>query len=443
MDGQSGGIVSEARTHATARTKGLGPNRLTDRGIRAYLVRARVGKAPTKKLSDGGGLYITLTPAGTAVWRIKFRYDGKERLYSPGIFPSVSLEAARAAREVVKAYLREGRDPLQARDVERAEAAVAGDNTFASVAADWLAKRKKDWSAIHYTKSSQALERDVLPTLGALPIAEITSAMIAGVIEHVIQRGVRDTASKILWHCVCVFRFAKAKGLTTDNPAEAVREMLPRRRVTTRRPALLDIDALRDLLRRAELANLSPAVRLAHRVCAFTAQRLGNVVNARWEQFALDGDAPTWTIPRAEMKAKERPFDHAVLLSSTIAAELRAWKQLTGGVGLLFPSPTGTGTPISREAVEKVYKQTLNLRGKHSPHGWRSSFSTLARDAGFPKDAVELTLDHLHANDVVRAYDRGERLVERKRLVAWWDGQLTGAPLDAKVIPLRPTGTRS
>jgi integrase len=390
-------------------------------------------------LSDGGGLYITLTPAGTPVWRIKYRHGGKERLYSPGIFPSVSLEGARAARETVKAHLREGRDPLQARDVERAEAVVAGDNTFASVAADWLAARRKDWSDVHFTKSSQALERDVMPTLGALPVAEITSAMVSSVIARVMERGVRDTASKILWHCVCVFRFAKAKGLCSDNVAEAVREMLPRRRVTSRRPALLNIDALRDLLRRAELANLSPAVRLAHRVCAFTAQRLGNVVNARWEQFALDGDTPAWTIPRPQMKAKERQFDHTVLLSSTIAAELRQWKAVTGGKGLVFPSPTGTGTPISREAVEKVYKQTLNLRGKHSPHGWRSSFSTLARDAGFPKDAVELTLDHLHANDVVRAYDRGERLDERKRLVIWWDAQLTGDSLDPKVIALRPS----
>jgi integrase len=440
MDGEVGGIGMAIRTHAEGPRKSAGTNRLSDRGIAQYLVRARAGEAPTKKLSDGGGLYITLTPAGTAVWRIKYRYAGKERLFSPGVYPSISLQSARKAREMVKAYLREGRDPLQARDVERAEAVVAGATTFEGVAREWLAARRKDWSDVHYTKSSQALERDVMPTLGALPVAEISSAMIAGVIERVMHRGVRDTASKILWHCVCVFRFAMAKGLTPSNPAEAVREMLPRRRVTSRRPALLDVDALRDLLRRAELANLSPAVRLAHRVCAFTAQRLGNVVGARWEQFALDGDTPTWTIPRGEMKAKDRQFDHAVILSPTIAAELRQWKAVTGGRGLVFPSPTGTGTPISREAVEKVYKVTLGLRGKHSPHGWRSSFSTLARDAGFPKDAVELTLDHLHASDVVRAYDRGERLVDRKRLVTWWDAQLTGAPIDAKVLSFKSVG---
>lgn len=441
MDGEVGGIGTTTTTRAAARSKGQGTNRLTDRGIRAFLVHARAGEAPTKKLSDGGGLYLMLTPSGTACWRVKYRHGGKEKVFSAGVYPEISLESARKARESVKAHLREGRDPIQARDVARAEAVVASGDTFALVAEDWLSKRRKDWSAIHYETSRRALERDVLPTLGDLPVSAITSAMVAGVIERVMKRGVRDTASKILWHCVCVFRFAKAKGLCADNPAEAVREVLPRRRVISRRPALLDVEALRDILRRAELANIAPVVRLASRLCAFTAQRIGNVVVARWEQFTLDGDTPTWTIPRAEMKAKERPFDHSVLLSPTIAAELRAWKALTGGTGLVFPSPTRSGEPISREGVEKVYKVTLGLRGKHSPHGWRSSFSTLARDAGHPKDAVELTLDHLHANDVVRAYDRGERLVERKQLMAWWDAQLCPPSPDPTVLPFaRPAG---
>src|SRR5690242_12507485 len=113
MDAQSGGIEQTAGDARKPRQKALGTNKLTDRTVRAFLAHLRAGKANTKKLADGGGLYITTTPNGTAVWRLKYRFAGKERLYAVGVFPDVSLEQARAQREMVKAHLREGKDPLQ------------------------------------------------------------------------------------------------------------------------------------------------------------------------------------------------------------------------------------------------------------------------------------------------------------------------------------------
>lgn len=126
------------------------------------------------------------------------------------------------------------------------------------------------------------------------------------------------------------------------------------------------------------------------------------------------------------MKVRERPFDHVVLLGPIIAADLRAWRQITGDTGAVFPSPTGNGR-ITKEAIDKAYSRTLGLSGTHSPHGWRASFSTLAHDAGFPHDAIELCLDHVHNSAVARAYDRGERRAERVELARWWDEQLTGS----------------
>jgi integrase len=145
----------------------------------------------------------------------------------------------------------------------------------------------------------------------------------------------------------------------------------------------------------------------------------------RWEEIALEGNDPSWTIPRARMKTRDRHHDHRILLSPTIAAELRAWRGVTGDGGYVLPSPTGNAH-ITREAIEKALRETLEMAGKHSPHGWRSSFSTLARDAGFSRDVVELTLDHVHDTATARAYDRGERLDERRKLMRWWDEQLTG-----------------
>jgi integrase len=419
--------------------KGRSTNRLSDRTVRAFLSNVRAGKAATKKLSDGGGLFITTTPAGSAVWRLKYRHGGKEKLYAIGVYPTIGLERARVAREAVKAHLSEGREPVKARQLSRASAVASSVSTFGAAAESWLDERRKEWSVLHYQKSKRALERDVLPLLGKLPIADVTPAMIARAIEAIMKRGAAETASKTLWHCVCIFRLAQARGLVRENAAVPVREVLPRRKLRGQRPALLDVKDLGDLLRRMATAPLTPAVRVAHRLVAFTAGRVGNVVEAEWKEFELDSDLPAWTVPRKKMKTRVRKFDHRVYLAPTIAAELRIWRGVSSAHGYLFRSQT-TGKPITREALEKSLRVTLGMEGKHSVHGWRSSFATLARDAGFSRDVVELTLDHVHDNEVARAYDRGERLVERRRLMYWWDAQLSGAQHGATVIPLGPTG---
>ncbi len=191
-------------------------------------------------------------------------------------------------------------------------------------------------------------------------------------------------------------------------------------------PALLDFASLGDILRRANMANISPSVRVAHRLCAFTAARIGNIIDAEWKEFDLKSAQPSWNIPRVKMKVKSRFSDHRIPLCSEVTEELHQWKSIYGGKGYVFSSPTGN-KHIGRESIEKVYRVTLGLEGKHSPHGWRSSFSTLARDHGFSRNAVELALDHIHDNEVARAYDRGERFKERVKLFKWWGMKLDAA----------------
>jgi integrase len=405
--------------------------KLSDRAVKAFATAA----APGKKLADGGGLYLFTPSSGSPNWRIKYRIGGKEKVYSIGPYPLVSLAAARVELAEVKALLLENKDPVTERRINRATTAAGSDNTFKAVAQEWLAMKRKEWSEVHYTKSQRALERDIYPALGNLPIASITPAIVATAIETINRRDVLETATRILQHLAGIFRYAQAKGLCRDNPAGPAREILPRKKDGGRMPALLEWTALGDVLRRAEMARLSPSVRMAHRLCAFTAARIGNVVDAEWREFHLDDDQPVWVIPRAKMKVKTRDIDHRVPLSEEITAELRQWKETTGGRGYAFPSPTG-GKYISRESLEKVYRVTLKLAGKHSPHGWRSAFSTSARDQGFARDVVELALDHAHDNQVARAYDRGERFTQRVELFDWWGEQLTKAQRGAKVIAL-------
>jgi integrase len=404
-----------------------GYDRLSDRAVKSFVAKARAGTSTIGKLSDGGGLYLTLTPAGTAVWRVKYRIDGKERVFAAGIYPDVSLAAAREQRAEVKAHLRSGRDPVQSRALERHAATLSTNSTFSSVASSWLDKQKRGWSGIHYAKSERGLKRDVLPIIGELPIDQITSAMVANVVEKVAARGAEETAGRILQHISGIFRLARSRGLLHENVAVDVREVLPRRKRRTGRPALIVFDELRDVLRRADLAPVSPSVRLANRLIAFSAQRIGDVVAATWDQFDLESDAPTWTIPREQMKVRDRDGDHRVPLGPTIAGELLAWRKATGGKGVVFPSPSGKRSFVGREAIEKLYSEVLELDGRHSPHSWRTAFSTLSREVGdFDRDVVELALDHISDSRVIRAYNRAQRFDQRVRLARWWDAQLYG-----------------
>lgn len=403
----------------------------------------RKGDPLKTKLFDGGGLHLIVNPSGSASWRIKYSFltsEGlKDRTYSVGVYPEIDLEQAREERTKVRAMLKEGSDPVKKRLVTKQTNIDAGATTFAGAAETWLAKLKPTWSAVHYRTTSQALRRDVLPALGALPVRELTAVMITRVIRAIKKRtGTNETAQKVLWTVRSVLEEERAEGRITTNPTPSKLAVLGKGKQEVHRPALETFEGLGDVLRRVDTASISPAVRIAHRLVAFTASRIGNVVEARWSEFDLDGKIPTWTIPREQMKVKERPHDHRVLLGPTITNELRRWREATGGKGHLFPPPFGKAPTISREAIEKMYRVTLNLRGTHSVHGWRASFATLAKEAGAPRDAVELALDHVHDSAVVRAYDRGQRYDERLVMMRWWDANLSAAQRGEAPVPYAP-----
>jgi integrase len=408
-----------------------GIGKLTDKAIKAFVAKA----VPNSKQTDGGGLYLFITPAGNPVWRIKYHLDGKEKTYSPGAYPEVSLAAARAELEQVKALLRQHKDPVSERRLRRAEGAAAVAQTFGVVATEWLERKKKEWGDLHYVKSARAFERDVLPHLGNLPVASISTAMVATVVEKIAARPAVETAKRLLTQISAVFSFAMSKGWCNANPAPDAGAALPRKNTPGRMNALIAWNDLGDILKRARASNMSRPVYMAHRLVAFTTMRIGNVVEAQWSEFKLDSDVPVWIIPRDQMKKKDKRFpEHRVPLAPEIAAELRDWQKVAPKSRFVFPSPTDASRPITRESLEKSYRETLKLDGRHSPHGWRTSLTSQALDNGFNRDVVHMANDREHDSEVALAYDRGERFDQRAELFNWWGRQLSMAE-DAPVRP--------
>lgn len=211
---------------------GGGISKLSELAIKAFAKKA----TPGTKLADGGGLHLFITPAGFATWRVKYRAAGKERLYSIGAYPAISLAAARAELGTLKVLLAQHKDPVAERRLQRAEGFAASDRTFGVVSEEWLSKKKAEWGTAHYTKSARAFERDVLPHLGLLPIAGITTAMVSLVVERTHNRNAQETAKRILTQVVGVFRYAMAKGWCRSNPATECSAILPRKNEVGREP---------------------------------------------------------------------------------------------------------------------------------------------------------------------------------------------------------------
>ena len=425
-----------------------GIERLTVKQIEAWIKRP-AKDAVTKKLADGGGLYLVRLPSGAASWQIKYRFlnsdaksenNGKvtERVYSVGPAATTSLADARAARSHVKDLIKKGIEPVKAREVQRAAKIVSSGELFSDAADVWFNKRKSRWSDIHYKKARQAIENHVMGWLGTLPLRDITPTMVTAVIERIQKRGARETAAKVLQHVRLIFRLAIANGKIEANPAEHASEILNEPNQVKHRPALLTFPELGDVLRRSDVAATSPAVRLAHRLIAFTAVRIGNAVGARWKDFDLDAKPAMWLIPRDQMKIKKREHPHKVVLPGAIADDLRAWHRAQTEPGeFVFPGNQGR-KHVSPDAVEKMLRETLGLSDRHSPHGWRASFSTLAKEDGqFTKEVVDLALDHIHDSATARAYDRGGRFAQRVKLMGWWGEKLVDAQQHpSKVVPM-------
>ena len=402
-----------------------GVDRLSDRAVQAFVRRAQLGA----RLWDGHAMFLEKTRTG-ASWRLKFRHGVQrvERSYTLGQYPTLSLADAREARNDARKLIAKGMDPVQQRRADRAVQWKGAASTFEAVADEWFQHMRQAWGKEHHAIVLRTFRRDVLPSLGALPISAIETSTISAIIKNQARRGASEVARKTKQHLERLFDFAKASGYRADNPAEGLGAILHARKVK-KRPALKDARALRAVLADVEASDASHSVKMCNLLIAHTSVRLKNALLAKWQDFDLD--AATWTIARDEMKEKDfqrGPF--IVYLTPTIVVRLRKWRSRCAepARGRLFESPVRPGQPIRHETLEKLYKTTLGLRNQMTPHGWRAAFSSLANDAAvrdeLDRDAIERTLDHADENEVRAAYDRGDRRDERIKLARWWNAQL-------------------
>jgi integrase len=377
------------------------------------------------KLTDGGGLHVFVSPSGGKLWRLRYEFGGKEKLLSIGPYPDVPLAKAREARQAAKDALREGRDPSILKKQHRLVTAAAASTTFESVAREWHGMQTEFWTKVHSYDVLHSFERDVFPTLGLLPIGEITAPDVLNVLRAIEQRPAKETARRIRQRMSAVFVFAIASGRATTDPAAIVQgAMAPLKK--GRQPAVTDLVKAREMLRAAEASPASPVTKLALRLLALTAVRPGTLVTTPWQEInEVDEETPVWWIPAERMKLRlllkeDEARAHLVPLSRQAVEALTVLRRLTGRAPLLFPNTRHAHKPMSTNALNYLLNRS-GYHHKHVPHGWRATFSTVMNER-FKADRqiIDLMLAHTPKDKVEGAYNRAAHLERRAELAQEW-----------------------
>ena len=419
-------------------------------------IRAAKPRDKDYKLTDSHRLYLLVKPSGSKLWKWSYSYDGKQKTMHFGVHPKVSLLNARARRDEASALLSEGRDPSVVRKLLVETNLEAGRQTFERVARDWFENAKPRWAIVHADDVIRSLERDVFPTIGALPIGELNSPLVLAVLREIESRGAIETARRVRQRISGVFVWAIAKGLAQVDPAEKLGAVLkPLRK--GRQPAITDLVRLRAMIVAAEEDYARPLTRLALRFLALTAVRPSELRGSCWDELEeLNGDVPLWRIPAARMKGDldwkdELAGDHLVPLTPQTTAVLKALWPLTGSGTLVFPSNRHANRPMSENAIGYLLNRA-GYHGHHVPHGFRAAFSTITNEwaerhgKDHDRAVIDLMLAHVPKEKVEGAYNRAAFMPRRREIASTWVEVLSdGVPEPAFLVerPAKPIGPHS
>lgn len=382
-------------------------------------------KSSPYRLADGDGLYLFVAVSGVKSWQYRYRHAGRQQTLTIGrLSPALPLAEARRRAQHARDKAMAGMHLTHEKRLNVAEKASDNTNTFERVAERWVKHegRRNDWTD-DYRAEVKASIANHLAALNNLPVSSI-SAKLASPMLRKVEDKAPDMAKKVRQRLRGILDFAVEDGQIAVNPIPVPRR---RKRGGERRhlPAITTPYGVGEVLRAAGQAEVGRGVMRAHLLCVFTAQRISEIVGAKWDEFDLD--VGVWTIPRERMKRKESERGpHLVPLPPRLCALLVVWKEADAPTGK-FACPSRTGDPITREAVEKFYRRTLGLSGLHSPHSWRTVFSTWSNDAGMDADLIEAQLDHSIGTKVQAAYDRAKRLERRAEIMEIHEGALLAA----------------
>ena len=400
-------------------------------------VRTAKPREKEYKLSDSGGLYLLITPAGGKLWRLKFRVDGREKKLAIGAYPAIGLSNARKRRDDARELIAAGADPSREKQQAKHRAKVSAANTFGEVASEFIAKRKREGLSKSTAEKSEYYISRMGPIFARLPIAEIAAPDLLAVLRRIEATGNYETARRVLQLAGRVFRYAVATARLPSDPSRDLRGALTAPQ-PTHYGAIIEAKRAGELLRAIEGYDGQVLTKLAMQLSANVFVRPGELRHAEWHE--IDFETGLWIIPAGKMKMR-RP--HQVPLSRQSTELFRQLHAFTGPTGYVFPSIRTRTRPMSENTINAALRRMGYAKHEMTGHGFRSMASTLLNENGWNPDAIERQLAHAERNNVRAAYNYAEHLPERRKMMQWWadylDGLRTGnvaQPQKKKVVSL-------
>lgn len=373
------------------------------------------------KLSDAGGLYLFVQPNGSKLWRYKYRLAGKEKVLALGPYPAIKLGEAREGRDNAKKLVALGQDPSIAKQEAKKVSVANTQNSFEVIANEWLEKHgKAKWTPDYTRTIKRRLEMDIFPSIGSLPIAEISTPRLALIIEMIEKRGASDVARRCLQYCRSIFSYAKIKGLVTHNPADikasdilspAIKghfaSMEPKQL-----PQFLNVLG-------SNKARLFRQTQLAIEMLMLTFVRTSELIKAEWAEF--DFEEGVWVIPASRMKMKKK---HNVPLSNQVLEILTELKELNGNRKYVFLGQRSPKTHMSNNAILVALKR-MGYGGIHTGHGFRAlATSILLETLKYPMAVIDVQMAHAKKSDVEAAYNRAHYWDDRVKMMQEWSNYI-------------------
>jgi integrase len=397
---------------------------LTDTAIR----NSKPADKPLK-LTDERGLYLLLKPNGSRWWRFDYRYGGKRKTLSMGVYPDVSLKEARNRRDEARKLLASDVDPGENRKAVKAAKLEKVANSFEVVTREWYAKYSPTWNESHGERILRRFERDIFPWIGGIPIAEIAAPELLTTVRRIEGRGAVETAHRALGNCGQVFRYAIATGRATRDISADLRGALPPVK-GEHFAAITEPKQVGALLRAIDGYTGSHVVRCALRLAPLVFVRPGELRKAEWKDIDLDSAEWRYTVTKTNTP-------HIVSLSTQAVEILKELQALTGRSRFVFPGARTNGRPMSDNAILAALRRMGIDKEEMSGHGFRAMARTILDEVlGVRPDFIEHQLAHSVRDPNGRAYNRTAHLPERRKMMQQWANYLDKLKAETKVIPL-------
>jgi integrase len=384
--------------------------------LNARQVDAAKPREKAYKLADGAGLYLEVVPSGSRYWRMKYRFNGKEKRMAFGVYPAVSLAQARALRDEAKKKLGEGIDPSFAKKEEKLVRDVQLNNTFQAVALEWHGTKVSRWSEGYASDIIEAFNKDIFPYIGQQPVNEIKPLVLLNVLRRMESRGATEKAKKVRQRCSEVFRYAIVTGRAEYNPAADLTSAMSGHE--SKQYPFLTVEELPDFFKALSSYTGSPLVVLAARLLILTGVRTGELRGAFWSEFDLE--KAVWEIPAERMKMK---LPHLVPLSTQALEIVQQLKVMSGQYPLVFPGRNDPRKTMSEASINQVFKR-IGYTGKVTGHGFRHTMSTILHEEGFNTAWIETQLAHVDKNAIRGTYNHALYLEGRREMMQWYADNL-------------------